>query len=94
MCAFILSIVIRHSYRIFFGATVICGLSVCLYRIFTHCLQNGTIFGKEVIGHKMYALTFSANLSGTFFILRIIQGDIIINMNRSSCEVPVMLVVF
>jgi hypothetical protein len=30
-----------------------------LYHIFSHYLINGTIFGKEIINHKMFVLLFS-----------------------------------
>jgi hypothetical protein len=39
-------------------------------------------FRDKVIWHKMCVLSFSADLSGTFFILRRIQRDIIINICR------------
>jgi hypothetical protein len=40
----------------------------------------------------MCVLIFSTNLSETLLILRRIQRDIIINLHRSLCEVPIILV--
>jgi hypothetical protein len=49
-------------------------------------------FRAKVIEHKMYVLTFSANLYEIFLILSRIELDIIINVHRSSCKVTVILV--
>jgi hypothetical protein len=48
---------------------------------------------KEVIEHEMCVL-ISNTVFETFFILRRIQQDIIINVNMSSCKEPVTLVRF
>jgi hypothetical protein len=49
--------------------------------------------GKKIIEYKKRVLIFSTNLSETFLTLRI-QWDITINLHRSSCKVPVILVGF
>jgi hypothetical protein len=70
--------------------------SVWLYQIFPHYLINGTIFGEEkkVIEHKTVFRFSLQLLSETFLILIRTQRDIIINVHRSSCKVPVILVRF
>jgi hypothetical protein len=60
-----------------------------LHRI-SHVISHGTIFGKEVIEHKMCVLIFSTTLSPTFFILRS-QRHVILNVDRSSCKLTVIL---
>ena len=45
------------SYYIF-----ICGLSLCLYNIFPHCLTTCTVLEKKIIEHKRRTLTFSTTL--------------------------------
>jgi hypothetical protein len=49
---------------------------------------------KKVIQHKICVLSFSTTLSETFFILSIIQRDIIVNVHMPSCKVPVILATF
>jgi len=69
-------------------------LLVWLYHIFPHYLINGTIFRKKLSDMKC-VLWFSIQLlSEKFLILRRIQRDIIINVHRPSCKVPVILVRF
>jgi hypothetical protein len=75
-----------------FCAVLYCHLwPVWLYHILPHYLINGTIFGEKVIEHKMCALilptSFVRNISYS-------KRDIIINVHRSSCRVPVILVRF
>jgi fructose 1,6-bisphosphatase len=68
---------------------------VWLYHIFSHSLINGTIFKtKNVIGNKMYVLFSLQLLSEILLILRRTERYIIINVHRSSCKVPVILVRF
>ena len=56
-------------------------------------LTNGTIFGKSL--HVKYVFWFSLQISSEIFlIVRGNQWDIIINVHRSSCKVPVILVRF
>jgi hypothetical protein len=67
---------------------------VWLYRIFPCYLTNGTIFGKRFIEYKMCVFGFSTILSETFLSLRRTQAGIVINVHRSSRNVPVILVTF
>ena len=61
-----------------------------LYSIFPHYLINDTIFGKKLLNTKC-VFWFSVHLlSETFLILRRIQRDIIKNVYRLSCKVPVI----
>ena len=62
--------------------------SVRLYHIFPHYLANGTIFGKKsywIQNVFWFYLQFSCE---TFLILRSFGRDIIINVRRSSCNIP------
>jgi len=49
---------------------------------------------KEKIQHITYVLISSSTLSELFFILRRIQRGIAINVPKSSCKVPDILVKF
>jgi hypothetical protein len=51
-------------------------------------------FRKKFVEHKMCVLIFSPILSARVLILRRIQRHITINVYRSSCKVPVVLVIF
>jgi hypothetical protein len=59
------------------------------FSILSHKRHN---FRKEVMEYKMCVLIFSTTLSETFLILRRNQQDIIINVHRCSCKIPVILV--
>ena len=72
--------------------TVICGLSGCA--IFLHYLKNCTIFGRKLFNIKCVFWFSLQILYERFLILRRIQRDTIINIHRSSCKVPVILVRF
>jgi hypothetical protein len=65
-----------------------------LQYIFRHHLINGTIFEKKVTEHETCCLIFSTALFKIFLILRRIQRDIVINVETSSCKVPVIIVRF
>ena len=71
---------------------------VRVYEIFPHNLIKGTIFGKTGVIcsiKKIVFFLFSLKiLSGIFMILPRIQWDIVINVRRSSCKVPVIIVRF
>jgi hypothetical protein len=50
-------------------------------------------FRKEVIEHEMCVFLFSVQLlCAKFIILRVTEGDIAINIHRSSYKVPVVLI--
>jgi hypothetical protein len=49
------------------------------------------ILGKKVIEHEMCFYFFLQVLSETFPILTRIRQHIIVNVDRSSCEVPLFL---
>jgi hypothetical protein len=65
---------------------------VWLYYILPHYSIKCTILGEKVIKHETCVLTFSTVLAETFLTVERIQGDI--NVHRSSCKVPVILVRF
>jgi hypothetical protein len=66
-----------------------------LYHIFPHYLTNGTIFGEKVVETKQLCVLISpTNLSEIFLIPRKTERDVIINAQRSSCKVAVILVRF
>ena len=67
--------------------------SAPLYHIFPHYLINGTIFGKMLLNIKLFWF-FLQFLSEKFLILRRIQPDIIIRVQRSACRAPAHLVRF
>ena len=62
-----------------------------LHLIFRKYLMKGTIFGKTLMSIKCVFWFSLQLLFETFFILRRIQRDIVINMNISSCKVPFIL---
>ena len=61
--------------------------------IFPHCLVNGTIFGKKFLNIKCLDLLDNFHLKH-FLILSITEQNIFINICRSECEVPFILVRF
>jgi hypothetical protein len=76
-------------------AVLYCNLwPVWLYHISPHYLINGTTFGNDLLNIKCVFWFFVQLLSEIFLILRRIQRYIIINIHRSSCKVPVILVRF
>ena len=66
-----------------------------LYNIFPPYLINDTIFGEKNFGEcKIRGLIFTTILSETFHITRRIQRVVAINVRRSSCKVPVVVIRF
>jgi hypothetical protein len=57
-----------------------------LHHIFPHYLIRGAIFGKKLLNTKCVFWFSLQLLFETFLILRIIQRDIVINVNTSLCE--------
>ena len=74
---------------------VVCGLprSAILFHIYhINCM---ILEEKRFMGHKLCFFLFSLQLlSEKFLILRRIRRDMMKNVYRSSCEVPVTLVRF
>jgi len=62
--------------------------------IFPHYLINGTTFEKKLLNLKSVFRISLQLLSEIFFILRIIERDIIKYVYLSSCKVPFILVRF
>ena len=87
MCVCILALAIRHE--IASSQRPIIMLSVnCIAGHLPTLSHKRHDFGGDLIKHETYFL--SPILSETFLIPRRIQGDIIINVHRSSYEVPVI----
>jgi hypothetical protein len=63
-----------------------------LCHIFPHYLINGTIFGKMLLNIKCVFWFSVQLLSETFLTLRNIQRDIVVNVRRSCCKVPLLYV--
>ena len=61
---------------------------------FFHIVLNGTIFEKSLLYIKCLFRLSLQLLSETFLILRRNERDMIKNIHRSSCEVPVIHVIF
>jgi hypothetical protein len=87
-CVF-LSLGIHHA---------ICAISVTCQVIKTfspHYLIKGTNFEKKsIVEHKMCVVIFSKTCLKTILFLRKIERRMIINVHRSSCKVPVIVVRF
>jgi hypothetical protein len=76
----ILALVIRHSNPISFAPhfTVICGMSGFI--LFLHIISNGTICARRLLNIKCVSRFSLQLLSKTFLILRVIQRDMIVNV--------------
>jgi len=64
------------------------------FEFFPHYLINGTIFGKKLLNTECVFWFSLQRLSEIFLILRRIERDIIKNVYRSSCKVPVIFLDF
>jgi hypothetical protein len=81
------ALVTEHALRM--RRIVICGLSG--YTVFVHIVSQTARFSIK----KKVCFDFSLYLlSETFLILRRTERDITINVHRSSCKVPLILVRF
>jgi len=78
------------------SACAILSFAACMaLSFFSTLFTNRTIFGGGgSVEHKMFALILSTNLPETFLIIRSTERDIVINVHRSSCKAPVILVRF
>ena len=66
---------------------------VCLHHVFRHYIINGTILEKNDTERKTCVFLFKF-YSKHFSVQEKIQWDIVINVKKSSCKVPVILVQF
>ena len=71
---------------------VMCGLCGSTI-LFPQYFISGTIFGKKLLNNKCVFLFSVQLLSETFLILRRILRDIGINVLRSLCKVPIIILV-
>jgi hypothetical protein len=60
------------------------------FSVLSHKRQD---FREKVTENVICMLIFSTDLSAAFLILRRTERDIIKNLHRCSCEVPVILVI-
>ena len=81
-------IMAKHGIRM--RHIVICGLPRSTI-FFSHYLINGTIFEKKSLNTKCVFWFSLQLLSETFLILRRTERDMIKNVYRSSCKIPVIL---
>ena len=65
-----------------------------LQNIFPHYLINGTIFEKQILNTKCVFWFSLQLLSATFLIIWRTERDMVKNLYRSSCKVPVVLARF
>jgi len=64
------------------------------YHIFPHYLINGAIFEQRSLNTKCVFWFYLQLLTETFFIIRSVQRDSVINAHSSSCKVPIILARF
>ena len=95
----------KTNFRVSVGYNVIASLTCSAHApychlcpapiyIFPHYLINGTIFGKKLRNTKCVFWFSLQRLSETFLIPRRIERDMIKNVYRPSCKVPVIVVRF
>jgi hypothetical protein len=86
------ALVIQHTKRMrrVILSSVAC-LAVPYFSTLSHKRHD---FGKKLLNIKCVFCFSVQLLSETFLIIRRIERDIIINVHRSSCKVPVIVVRF
>ena len=77
-----------------YGALYIVHLWFSGCTMFYHTVPQTARFSQTGLKRKRCVLTFRANLSKTFLILRRTERRIVANVQTSSCKVPVILVRF
>ena len=84
------ALVIKHAKRM--GHIILPSVACPAVQYFSTLLHKSYNFRKKkkVIEHKMCFDFLYKLLCATFLILRKLQRDIIINVHRSSCKVPVI----
>jgi hypothetical protein len=87
---------VTHSESVFVALGVqhapYCRLwSVQLYNILPHYLTNGTIFGDKKLLNIKCVFCFSLQLLSETFQILSIQLNMMINVHRLSCKVPLFL---
>ena len=65
-----------------------------LYNTLPYFVINGMIFEKKKLLNMKCVSSFSTDLSETFFILRVIERDVIENVCWSAYRMPFVLVLF
>jgi hypothetical protein len=70
-----------------------CAPSDSYHHVFSTLSHKRQIIAKKILEHKMCVIIFYTRLSEPFRILRGTNGDII-EVHRSLCDVPVILVRF
>jgi hypothetical protein len=73
-------------------ATILASADSMAPPYFSTLTHKRHVFREKVFEHKMCILVFPTAFSETFLILRIIQRDIVINVETSLCKVPVIMV--
>jgi hypothetical protein len=96
VCVFVcvcVGLVIQHARRR--RRTVMSSVACLALQDFSTISQKWNNFRKNVLKHEVCLFRFALQiLSEMFLILRRIQGDIIINVHRSSRKVLIILVNF
>ena len=87
LCVFVV-LVVRHVMRL--RHIVTCNLYGCI--IFFHIAHKRDDIQKKSVEHKMFVLTFCTYLSETLLIIGRNERGIAINVHRSSCKAPTILV--
>ena len=86
------ALVIQHAMRM---RRVLLSYVACLAHPYFSTLPHKRYdFWKNVVSRKMCVLILPTTLSEKFLTLRRSQRDIIVNMYRFSCKVPVILFIF
>jgi hypothetical protein len=91
-CVFV-ALFMQHANRML---RIISSYAACLATLYFSTLlhKRHDFRGKKIIKHKICVMISSTNFFENFLIVRIIEPDIIINVQGSSCKVPLILVIF